>query len=49
MVVGKGGTSMKEPTIVITQQILRLIARIDEFKGQWKALGKVNGFRVKLK
>ncbi len=30
---------MKEPVIEITKKILKLIAEIDEFKGQWKALG----------
>jgi Fic family protein len=29
----------KTETILITQEILRLIARIDEFKGAWRALG----------
>ncbi|MCP3891852.1 MAG: Fic family protein [Desulfobulbaceae bacterium] len=32
---------MKEPDIKITKEILKLIAEIDEFKGQWKALGKL--------
>lgn len=32
---------MKEPDIIITKEILRLIAEIDEFKGQWKALGNL--------
>lgn len=32
---------MKEPDIKITKEILRLIAEIDEFKGQWKALGNL--------
>jgi Fic family protein len=30
---------VREPDIRITKEILRLIAEIDEFKGQWKALG----------
>lgn len=30
---------LKTDTIEITQEILRLIARIDEFKGAWRALG----------
>lgn len=30
---------LKTDTIKITQEILRLIARIDEFKGAWRALG----------
>ena len=29
---------MKEPDIKITKELLRLIAEIDEFKGQWQAL-----------
>jgi Fic family protein len=29
---------VKEPDIKITKELLRLIAEIDEFKGQWKAL-----------
>ena len=30
---------MKEPVINITKDILRLVAELDEFKGEWKALG----------
>lgn len=30
---------LKTDTLEITQEILRLIARIDEFKGAWRALG----------
>lgn len=32
---------MKEPDVKITKEILRLVAEIDEFKGQWKALGNL--------
>ncbi len=33
--------NVKEPDVNITKEILRLIAEIDEFKGQWKALGNL--------
>jgi len=29
---------MKEPKILVTQELLKLIAEIDEFKGRWEAL-----------
>ncbi len=32
---------MKEPSVNITKEILNLIAEIDEFKGEWKALGNL--------
>lgn len=32
---------MKEPDIEISKEILNLVADIDEFKGQWKALGNL--------
>ena len=32
---------MKEPIVNITKEILRLIAEIDEFKGQWRAMGNL--------
>jgi len=32
---------MKEPNVDITKEILKLIAEIDEFKGEWKALGNL--------
>jgi Fic family protein len=38
MLVGIGGFEMKEPIVNITKNILRLIAEIDEFKGQWRAM-----------
>lgn len=40
-VYGYGGIKVKEPDVKITKEILRLIAEIDEFKGQWKALGNL--------
>ncbi len=45
--VGKYGyfygyeSEMKKPVITITKEILNLIAEIDEFKGEWKALGNL--------
>ncbi|MBU1170277.1 MAG: Fic family protein [Proteobacteria bacterium] len=32
---------MKKPLIIITNEILKLIAGIDEFKGQWQAIGNL--------
>lgn len=32
---------MKEPSVTITKEILSLITGIDEFKGEWKALGNL--------
>ncbi len=32
---------MREPVVTITKEILRLIAELDEFKGEWKALGNL--------
>jgi len=32
---------MKEPSVTITKEILNLITGIDEFKGEWKALGNL--------
>lgn len=32
---------MKTPQIIITKEILKLIAGIDEFKGQWQAIGNL--------
>lgn len=37
---------MKEPKILVTQEILQLIAEVDEFKGQWKALTIVSSQRL---
>jgi hypothetical protein len=33
------GSMLRSDTLQITPEILRLIARIDEFKGAWRALG----------
>jgi len=33
------GSMLRSDTLRITPEILRLIARIDEFKGAWRALG----------
>ena len=38
---------MKEPVINITKDILRLVAEVDEFKGEWKALGNLAPDRLK--
>jgi len=38
---------MKEPFINITKDILRLVAELDEFKGEWKALGNLAPHRLK--
>ena len=35
------GSMFRSDTIQITPEILSLIARIDEFKGAWRALGKL--------
>jgi Fic family protein len=37
---------MKEPRITVGQDILRLIAEIDEFKGQWQALKTLSPERL---
>lgn len=38
---------MKEPRITVGQNILQLIAEIDEFKGQWQALKTLSPERLK--
>lgn len=38
---------MKEPHITVAQDILQLIAEIDEFKGQWQALKTLSPERLK--
>ena len=38
---------MKEPIVNITKEILRLISEIDEFKGEWKALGNLAPNRLR--
>jgi len=45
-VYGYGGMSVKEPKIEITKEILKLIAEIDEFKGQWKAIANLTPERL---
>lgn len=32
---------MREPAVIITRDILRFIAEIEEFKGKWKAIGNL--------
>jgi Fic family protein len=41
MFMGMQGGNMREPTVNITKEILRLISEIDEFKGQWRAIGNL--------
>jgi len=38
---------MKEPKISITQELLQLIAEIDEFKGKWEALKNLSPERLR--
>jgi Fic family protein len=38
---------MIEPKILVTQELLQLIAGIDEFKGKWEALKKMSPERLK--
>ena len=40
---------MKEPLITVGQDILQLIAEIDEFKGQWQALKTLSPVRLSKK
>jgi len=37
---------MKEPKIIVTQELLQLIAEIDEFKGKWEALKNMSPERL---
>lgn len=37
---------MKEPHITVDQDILQLIAEIDEFKGHWQALKSLSPERL---
>jgi Fic family protein len=37
---------MQEPKIIITQELLKLIAELDEFKGQWEALKTLSPERL---
>ena len=38
--------TIRTNTLVITPEILRLIAEIDEFKGAWKAIGRISPERL---
>lgn len=38
---------MKEPKITVTQELLKLIAEIDEFKGKWEALKNMSPERLR--
>lgn len=38
---------MKEPRITVTQDVLKLIAEIDEFKGRWEALKSMSPERLR--
>lgn len=38
---------MKEPKITVTQDLLKLIAEIDEFKGKWEALKNLSPDRLR--
>lgn len=38
---GKMGTTINISTLQITDEILKVIAEIDEFKGVWKAIGRI--------
>ncbi len=38
---------MQEPKIPITQELLKLIAKIDEFKGKWEALKNMSPERLR--
>lgn len=38
---------MKEPRIPVTQELLKLIAEIDEFKGKWEALKNMSPERLR--
>ena len=37
---------MKEPRIIVGQDLLQLIAEIDEFKGKWQALKTMSPERL---
>jgi Fic family protein len=39
---------MKEPKIIVTQELLQLIAEIDEFKGKWEALKNMSPERLRM-
>jgi hypothetical protein len=38
---------MLNPSIKITNEVLNFIAKIDEFKGEWKAIGNLARTAVK--
>lgn len=38
---------MQEPKITITQELLKLISEIDEFKGKWEALSNISPDRLR--
>lgn len=38
---------MREPKIILTQELLKLIAEIDEFKGKWEALKSLSPERLR--
>ena len=38
---------MQEPKITVTQELLKLIAEIDEFKGKWEALKNLSPERLR--
>ena len=38
---------MQEPKITVTQEIVKLIAEIDEFKGKWEALKNMSPERLR--
>ena len=40
------GVGIRTDTLVITTEILRLIAEIDEFKGAWSAIGRISPDRL---
>lgn len=39
-------TVMREPKIILTQNLVKLIAEIDEFKGRWDALKTLSPDRL---
>lgn len=45
--IGYGGPTVKEPKIIVFQEVLKLIAEIDEFKGKWEALKSMSPERLR--
>jgi Fic family protein len=41
MFMGVERMVMREPVVNITKKMLRIIAEVDEFKGEWKAIGRL--------